>query len=194
MSLHTEINLLQKTRGGDEQAFLTFVGFHKDQLVDFAFQMTGSMEVALDIACVTFARIRRLRKPGSLRISPQVWLLKQAGRLVRRHDRAEWFARVFRFQEGRHVPTPRFEAGLSPGAGIPSWERLLRERLVRRAIRDLKPVQRCVLVLREILALPEEVVSQVLGCSVEDARIRAERARSTYAESFGQIQGEGEGR
>ena len=96
---------------------------------------------------------------------------------------------MFRFRGNQPALKPRFDDGVSPGGGVPAWERLVRERLMRETLAELSLTQRRFLVLREILAMPAEMVGQVAGCNGEDVRTRTERARTAYATTFAMIQG-----
>jgi DNA-directed RNA polymerase specialized sigma24 family protein len=146
---------------------------HKDLLVDYLFQMTGSPERAIELALQTAAKLRRA-PAGS---DPRAWLVKEATRLVGREERSErWRNAVFPWTRRRDVH-PAFEEGITPGAGVSAWEKLEKDGVVREALSSVRPELRRLLVLRDVLGLSTEEIAGLTGVGVAQLQERLNRAR-----------------
>jgi RNA polymerase sigma-70 factor, ECF subfamily len=187
--------LVLAAQAGDRAAFETLVGLYQNELRVHCYRMLGSLHDAEDLVQETL--MRAWDKRASL-TSPQAyraWLYRIATNLC-----LNKLTRVPR----RSLPTDRYPASavdspLSPGLREPIWlepfpdtlladehagpeERVLqRERLSMAflvALQYLTPVQRAVLLLREVLEWPAAEVAEWLEVSVPAVNSALQRARS----------------
>ncbi|GIE84486.1 RNA polymerase sigma-70 factor, ECF subfamily [Actinoplanes regularis] len=139
------------------------------RLVAQLYGMTGDFAEAQDAVQEAFARV--VAKPDGVRnaTNPEAWLFKVASNIARsRHRRRTLFSRIAR--SGRLDSTDTTPP-LSPDhvALVAALQRL------SRAVRET-------VVLHHIADLPVAEVATVLGCSVENVKVRLHRGRRALAE------------
>lgn len=139
------------------------------RLVAQIYGMTGDFAEAQDAVQEAFARA--VAKPAGVRAAtnPEAWLFRVAANIARsRHRRHALFDRIVR--SGR-LTTADATPALSPDhvALVAALQRL------PRATRET-------VVLHHIADLPVAEVAAILGCSVENVKIRLLRGRRALAE------------
>jgi len=152
---------------------------NKDLVTDFLFQMTGSRDLAVEIALRVFAQLTR---SGALSGDDAPELLMKAA--IRNIARSERMDRVFGFSSAgirTASPRPVFEEGITPGGGVNEWERMERERGVREALAAIPPKLRCVLVLSDIMNIPPETAAPLAGLTSRKYAARLERGRAAFS-------------
>jgi RNA polymerase sigma-70 factor (ECF subfamily) len=198
--VNDESNLLQLAREGDESAFDDLIGVHRGALTAHCYQMLGSFADAED--AVQDALLRAWRALGNFegRSSVRSWLYSivtnTAIDVARRRARRDLSA-------GNGLPA---EAGFAPAEDVkePVWlepfpDRALtldleqspearyelRESLELAfviALQQLPPLQRAVLILREVVGFSAAETASQLDTSVPAVNSALQRARATIAD------------
>ncbi len=174
--------LVRAVQAGDPAAFEPFVARFGPMIMAFGLRMCGNRADAEDVFQETllkvFTRLADLDDPGALR----TWFWRVVSNeclMSRRGPRDP--RRTVAFDELFPLSAERGEAPELPDAAAIDPERAvltaeLRERL-ERAIRNLPPDYRIILLLRDFEQLSTEEVAEVLGISVANAKVRLHRAR-----------------
>lgn len=180
---HLEEELIRRSREGDLESFNRLVEMYQGQVYSLAFRMLGAAAPAEDATQETFlAAYRNLRsfRGGSFR----AWLLRIGtnacyDQLRAAHRTAGASLEAILENPGSHPPSP---------APSPEQEALRLElaREIQKAIADLPPDQRSVLVLADIEGLSYEEVAQATGSSLGTVKSRLSRARARVRDYFAQ--------
>jgi len=179
--------LLAKLRAGDEAAFAQLVDHLHSRLVTMASSFTSSPALAEDIAQETWLAVIRGLRGFEGRSSLRTWIYSI---LIRR-------ARTLAAQEARRtVPSPEpAEVEWEPGRGRRGlWTERPRPwgledparffqtqeafEVVRRAVEQLPPVQRQVVVLRDLEDLSAPEVCNILHITETNQRVLLHRGRA----------------
>src|SRR5687768_12789178 len=181
--------LVTAARGGDREAFDELVRATHAETFTLALRLTGNEEDARDV--VQDAYIRAYRAIGRFRGDAQfsTWMYRITAncaatylgrRSKHRHDVLDDTVPV---ADPRTDHDPQLRADASD----------LRNRLAR-ALDDLPPRLRAVVVLRDIYDLPHESIAAELGISESAAKVRLHRARNKLREQvFGKREDRGSG-
>ncbi|HXP84013.1 MAG TPA: RNA polymerase sigma factor [Bryobacteraceae bacterium] len=141
---------------------------HKDAVYAFALRLTGSAEVAEDVAQDCFVQL--MRDPAKFdpaRGSLRAFLLGVTRNLVFRYWREE--ARMDPLDEEREWP--------APDSGNRSAAMLGVAGLVASAVQSLAPLQREAVVLFEYEGFTLEEIAKLVGADVGTVKSRLHRAR-----------------
>jgi RNA polymerase sigma-70 factor (ECF subfamily) len=168
-----DLELIRAAAAGDRRAFDELIRLKRERVVRAAYQITGDLEDALDVAQSVFLKLWR----GLERFDPR-----------RRFD--TWVYRITvnaaidmlrsRGPRGAMQPLPEDPAELGQAAGLDQEERLDRRRLQQAFLRlaaRLAPRQRAVFVLREIEGLATSEIAEVLGVTESTVRNHLLHAR-----------------
>ena len=155
-----EMDLLRRSRAHEE--FERFAAVQADELIRTAYLMVGDRGDAEDIVQECLLRVARKW--------PRVRKMQHPGAYARR-------VMVNLVLDGRHKRARRTLelATIAPETAQPAVSLDDRADLIR-ALRDLSPRQRAVLVLRYFCDLPEAEVATIIGCSVGTVKSSASRA------------------
>ena len=165
-----DAELLEATFGGDENAFLEIYRRHRDRVYRFAYRMTGSPEAAHDVTHSCFASL--LENPhryDGRRASLGTYLCTAARNQSLRHASRAW----------RERPAGT-SADLRPAKGPGPLERVLEDErawIVRKALSNLAPLHREVLILAEYEELDLATIAEIVGAEVGAVKVRLHRAR-----------------
>jgi RNA polymerase sigma-70 factor (ECF subfamily) len=170
-----EQQLIRAAAAGDRQAFEELVRLKRERVVRTAYQVTGNLDDALDVAQGVFLKLWR----GIERFDPR-----------RRFD--TWVYRItvnaaidmLRTRGHRAAPQPLAEDVPPPGGSdSPQAERLVDLRRLQRAFSrlaaELPPRQRAVFVLRDIEGVQTSEIAASLGVSESTVRNHLFQARQT---------------
>lgn len=163
----------------DERAFNRLVLLYQDRVYQVIYRLLGSREEARDVAqdvfVTVFQRIGSYRGEGKL----STWIYRVAANqaknrikyLARRHDRQR-----DSYEELLVPPSNgRLSADMPrPDQEVDGW-RL--ERFLQRALGDLDPDQRAVVVLRDVEGLAYEEIAEVVDASLGTVKSRLHRGR-----------------
>jgi RNA polymerase sigma-70 factor (ECF subfamily) len=165
----SDAGLMERTRGGDRDAFADLVDRHKDAVVSYLARLTGDRDRAEDLAQETFLRLWRSAasyvEQGFLR----AFLFRIATNLVRSEERRDKrFRLLLPFLGRRDHDEPAAPSGL-----------LLQElhREVAGALAALPLRYRVPLVLHEIEGWTYGDIARELGCREGTVKSRIHRGR-----------------
>lgn len=205
MEAPTQIALVLAAQAGDQIAFETLVGSYRSELLVHCYQMLGSLSDAEDLVQETLLRAWEKRATLTSPRSYRAWLYRIATNLC---------LNMLRSVPRRSLPQDTYppsdpSSPLSERAQEPIWlepfpDTLLadqrsdpEDRVIQRehlslaflvALQHLTPVQRAILLLREVLEWPAVEVAEWLNLSVPAVNSALQRARRTLH----QLQREGE--
>jgi len=169
--------LIARARAGDREALAALVQRHQDEVYRFGMKMCRDPEDAADVLQETL--LAMARGVGDFRGASSVttWLYTIARSFCIKKRRRSKFAPVERSLE---TAAPDEAARLADPARPPDEALAARqvEQALERAIADLEPRYREVLVLRDLEGLTAPQVGEVLGLSVQAVKSRLHRARS----------------
>ena len=185
----SEADLIAAAQAGDREAFDDLVRATYADTYTLAYRLTGNEEDARDVAQEAYLRAYRAidRFRGDAQFSTWMYRITAncaatyLGRRSRhRHDVLDDTVPV---ADPRTDHDPQLRADASD----------LRNRLAR-ALDDLPPRLRSVVVLRDIYDLPHESIAAELGISESAAKVRLHRARNKLREQvFGRRDERGNG-
>ena len=185
----SEADLIAAARDGDREAFDDLVRATYADTYTLAYRLTGNEEDARDVSQEAYLRAYRAidRFRGDAQFSTWMYRITAncaatyLGRRSRhRHDVLDDTVPV---ADPRTDHDPQLRADASD----------LRNRLAR-ALEDLPPRLRAVVVLRDIYDLPHESIAAELGISESAAKVRLHRARNKLREQvFGRREERGNG-
>lgn len=158
-----EAELVQRARGGEDEAWHSIVRLHQDPIFRLAYLLLGDPQDAQDVAQETFIRamksISRFDESRPLR----PWLLRIASNLARNRRRSI----------GRYWRALQRAARLEPEQPHTSGDDA---RLLWQAIRNLKHDDQQILYLRYFLAMSERETAQALGIAPGTVKSRLHRS------------------
>ena len=173
MSRRDELQLIRAAASGDRRAFGELVRVKREQVVRAAFQITGDMDDAMDVAQGVFLKL---------------WQGLESFDPNRRFD--TWLYRITvnaaidmlrsRGPRGFIQPMPEEHPEPESAASIHAEERVDLKRLQQafsRLAARLAPKQRAAFVLREIEGLPTSEVARVMGVAESTVRNHLLQAR-----------------
>ena len=169
----TWASLLVRCREGDDVAFEELVGACERRVLGIAYQMTGNLEDAQDVAQESFLRLYRSRDRFQEGRSFEAWLYRivvnQSKRaLARRRRRASTSIDDVSPEE---LPGP---GGESPSDAVAANE--LSE-TVTRLLDELSPRLRAVFVLRDLQGMSTSEIGAILSCTETTVRRHSADAR-----------------
>lgn len=178
MRLETELELVQLARRGDLEAFAELARRYQDELVNYIAKFCGSSDDANDVA--QEALVKAFTKLGSFKgnSSFKTWLYRIATNhcidAARKQQRVPApFPLDAEPEEGRAL-VDTLEAEGEPLSQLTAWE-LQRE--VRKAILQLPPKLRAVLVLHDLQGLQYGEIAEVVGVPLGTVKSRIHNAR-----------------
>jgi RNA polymerase sigma-70 factor, ECF subfamily len=172
-------DLLERARSGDREALETLLGRHQAQVYRFGMRMCrdpGDAEDVLQDTLLAMARgIPDFRGASSI----STWLFTIARRFCIKKRRKSKFAP--REERSLDTDVALEAAGVADPARSPEDALASKqvEQALERAIGDLPPSSREVLVLRDVEGLTAPQVAEVLGTSVPAVKSRLHRARQS---------------
>ncbi len=183
--METDVELLARLRAGDEQAFMMLVARYNGSLLRLARAYVPNEAVAEEAVQDTWMGVVKGVDRFEGRSSFKTWLFRI---LVNR-------SRSAGVREHRNLPLDtaepsvdpsRFDAGGAWARPLDTWEDEVDDRLVastwtdtlRRALDDLPPRQREIVLLRDVEGIDSGDVCDVLGLSEGNQRVLLHRGRS----------------
>lgn len=180
----TQAQLVAAAQDGDREAFGELVRLTYLDAYTLAMRLTANEEDARDVVQDTYLRAWKSLKTFRGDSSFSTWLYRITANSAythmakrRRHRSEPLDETSFDIVDERAVDP----AGASEGAE-------LRERLAR-AVDELPPKLRSIVVLRDVYDLPHEAIAEELGISVTAAKVRLHRARKRLRDVLFEDQG-----
>jgi RNA polymerase sigma-70 factor (ECF subfamily) len=180
-------DVLERARLGDDEAFAAIVDAHGSLVLNLAWRMVRDRQEAEDLSQEVFLHLLKVLHrydpdrpfvPWLKRVATNLMLNRIAGK-KRKMRRATASLDSFREAGGDSPPDPDAdEAGESA-------ENRERARLLRKAIRSLKPAYRAIVALRYFKGLSYEELAGDLGLPIGTVKNRLYRAREELARLLG---------
>ena len=165
----SDADLLELSKHGDEDAFMTLYGRHQGPVFRFALHMSGSRETAEEVTQDIFLDLLSgLRRYARERGPLQGYLIGMARNHVRRYLK-------------QTAATPRADTQQSPCEEGASEDMDQELALLRAAVLKLPPNYRETVVLCDLEGLDYAQAAAQLGCAVGTVRSRLHRARAILA-------------
>lgn len=171
--------LAARCRAGDLDAFGTVYARYERQVFRYAYHLLGDREDADDVKQETFLKAYQAMGAFRSEASLQTWLFKICGNLCR--DRIKsWENRKVVYDSSAHQDRAADAShALDPAVIVDVSET---KALVLKAMHNLPPAHREVLVLHEIEELSYEDIAGILGCSAASVKLKVFRARRLLKE------------
>lgn len=164
----TDEELMAALCGGDRRAFEKIYMRHKTMMLNYFLRVTGSRDLAEDLFQELFLRVFRAGSGYEPRQPFRVWLFTLARNLLR--DRWRQLKRAPAWDDSdAELPDP------GPGPDTLVGRQQDADRL-RRALLQLPPALREVLVLSRYHGLSFAEIAPIVSCTEGAARVRAFRA------------------
>lgn len=168
-----EENLIARAKRGDEEAWYAIYTSYQPRLYAYAYHRVGDAQAAEDIAAQVFvdavAQIQRFKDQGQ-GVGP--WLYRMA------HNRT-----IDYFRSLRRKPTQSLDASLlDPPADQADVDEGLLQGDVMMLVRDLRPSDQQILILRFVEGLSPAEISRVLGKREGAVRTMQTRALARLTE------------
>ncbi len=194
METSTQTALVLATQAGDQMAFETLVGAYQRELLVHCYRMLGSLHDAEDLVQETLLRVWEKRATLTNPASYRAWLYRIATNLclnaLTRVPRRSLPPHTYPPSDPTRPASPRlrepiwlepFPDDLLADQQIePEYRALQRERITLAflvALQHLTPMQRAILLLREVLDWPAVEVAEWLDLSVPAVNSALQRAR-----------------
>ncbi len=172
--MRDEGELVRAAARGDARAFDELVLIKREQVVRTAYQVTGDLEDARDVAQRVFLRLWKILDRYDAKRRFDTWLYRITVNAAIDHVRS-------RGARGVIQPLPDDPSVLVAGAAGPEAERALDvaelQRAFLRLAANLSPKQRAAFVLREIEGLPTSEVARILDVRESTVRNHLLQAR-----------------
>jgi RNA polymerase sigma-70 factor (ECF subfamily) len=166
-------NLIKRVQKGDKDAFRLLVEKYQGNIFSYAYRMTGSKEEAKDLAQEVFIRVYTNLSGFNMNSKFLSWALRITYNLCVDHLRKKRPVQVAIDDDFEDVYT-----GDGPEERLLIKEKSLR---VKKAISELKPEQRAVVVLAHYHELSYKEIAGVLGITESLVRNRLYTARKTLS-------------
>ena len=170
-----EAELIERSRKGDSQAFGVLVERYQRRVVNVAFAVVHNQDDAIELAQETFVRAYENLSKFESRSSFSTWLYRIAANL----------AIDFWRREGRHVvlrgDDAENELSRMPAERSDSFQAASRNELsqhLSKALGELTPEHRAVILLREVEGLSYDEISETLQCPRGTVMSRLHYART----------------
>lgn len=173
--------LVERSRDGETAAFDQLVALYKDRIYNYVARMVHDPIEAEDIAQEAFVKAYRNLPSFRGASTFQTWLYRIASNLtidsVRRRRRRENTCSLDAPLDTDEGSMPREQEDTHCIGPMRNLERAELQRQVHRAIQQLSPKLRSVVVLYELQGLSYEEIATILGCPLGTVKSRLFNAR-----------------
>ncbi len=170
-----ELELIERAKKGDREAFGVLVERYQRRVVGVALAVVHNQDDALELAQETFVRAFQNLGQFESRSSLSTWLYRIAANI----------SIDFRRREGRHVvlrgEDAEHELDRIPSTQGNAFAETLRGELsghILKALDELTPEHRTVILLREVEGLSYDEISQIVACPRGTVMSRLHYART----------------
>jgi RNA polymerase sigma-70 factor, ECF subfamily len=179
LSSRSDEELMGEFQAGNRDAFNLLVGRFKDPLLNFAFRFLGDYDEADDVVQETF--IRLYRNPAGYRPVARfsTWIYTIASNLAK--SRLRQLRRHSIFSIHRKTDTDNggtYDIPDQSNAPDESADTAIRGEMIQKALLQVKPKYREIIVLCDIQDLSYEEIRDVTGLSMGTVKSRLNRARN----------------
>ncbi len=171
-----EAQVIAQVRTGRTDAFGEIIEHYQAPILRYLLRLTGSHEVAEDLAQETFLSAYRGILKTKSDLSFKAWLYKIATNNARQYHRRR---RILSF-----LPLPERESADEPGGDTLSES--VGERLtVQQAMLNVPQDRRACMVLHFVEGLKYREIAEIVGTSEEAVRKRIARGSKDFREAYG---------
>jgi RNA polymerase sigma-70 factor (ECF subfamily) len=179
--------LMLRTKAGDRASFGELMRRYRQSLYSFIYRMVGDEALSQDLYQETFLRVYRYAPRYEPRSAFSTFLYTIASNLAINEIKKRKIRRMIPLlrEDSRDRQHPEVEA--SPyvrrmESPLDAAEREERVEMVRRAIEQLSPSHRVVIVLAEYEGLPYGEIAEIIGVPVGTVKSRINRAKARIKE------------
>ncbi|MGO9606014.1 MAG: RNA polymerase sigma factor [Candidatus Binataceae bacterium] len=180
-----EAELIKRASKGDHEAFGTLVERYQRRVANVAFAVVHNQDDAIELAQETFVRAYENLRKFEARSSFSTWLYRIAANLAIDFWRREGRHVVLRGEDAenemRRLPTEK-------GDSFKAASRSELSGRLSKALEELTPEHRTVILLREVEGLSYDEISEVLQCPRGTVMSRLHYARSRMRELLKDIE------
>lgn len=179
----TDEELIARFQNGDQYAYDVLVKKYKEPLLNFVYRFLGNMIEAEDIVQDTFLRVYKNKHYYKEVARFSTWIYTIAGNLakteLRRRKRRKLFSinKETAAEKEFELPDPN----LNPEQETDS---ALTEKLIQKAISNLPPKFRQVIILRDVQGFSYEEISSIVRVPLGTVKSRVNRARLRLQEDL----------
>jgi RNA polymerase sigma-70 factor (ECF subfamily) len=168
--------LIRRFQEDDLYAYELLVDRYKDQLLNFAYRFLGNYEEAEDVVQETFLRLYRKRHAYRQIAKFSTWIYTIAGNLAKTELRKRKRRKLISISDmgfnEKDFELEDFRADTERGT-----DRALMDKYLQKAIEELPPRFRQVIVLRDIQELSYEEIGDIINAPLGTVKSRLNRAR-----------------
>jgi RNA polymerase sigma-70 factor (ECF subfamily) len=179
--MHSEEYLVKESIQGDPRAFEELVSQYQSKVYALAYRYMGNEEDAYDMAQEAFIKAFRSLRSFKGKSSFSTWLYRVTtnvclDELRKRKRRIVPLSldEPLATREGDEVE--KEIADNSPGPDI-MYEQKEFSQYIQELLNEMKPDQKTAIVLRDVMGLSYEEISEVMNCSMGTVKSRISRAR-----------------
>ena len=175
-----EDDLIKRCRDGDQRAMEQIVKRYEKQVYNTAFGIVGNREDAQDITQDVFLTIWNKIGQFKYRSKFSTWIYQIA------KNQSLNLKNLKKRRQTDATEIDDSQTWVPVDEQTPETTLLVNEqqKLLLRALDNLKEKHRTILVLREMEALPYDDISEVLGCSIGRVKSRLHEARMALRKAF----------
>ena len=177
MSELTDIEIIEKIRKGDSEAFAEIVRRYQDRVFRYLYSHIGSYDEAEDAAQDVFIQVMESIHSFRGESKFSTWLYSVTANYCRNFRRKNGRAVVvpiFRIAGGEEIELPLADDRENIESRFVENEMLS---VMREEMSCLPDDYRQILVLRDIEGLPYEEISEITGISLSNVKVRIHRGR-----------------
>jgi RNA polymerase sigma-70 factor (ECF subfamily) len=185
----SDAGLLEAARRGDAKSLEKLLERHQDQVYRFGMKMCRDPEDARDVLQDTLLAMARSVRDFRGKSSISTWLYSIArGFCIKKRRRSKFAPAAERSLESESIAEA---SALADPARSPDEQLAGKEvrQALERAVGELEPMYREVLVLRDVEGLSALEVAEVLGLGVPAVKSRLHRARASVRERVAPLLG-----
>jgi RNA polymerase sigma-70 factor (ECF subfamily) len=183
-TLPSDEELIARFQNGDTYAFDQLVRRYKDPLLNFIFRFIGDLNESEDIVQDTFYRVYKNKHYYKEVAKFSTWIYTIAGNLAKTELRKRKRRKIFSINKETQsekefeLPDPK----LDPEQEVNST---ITEKHIYKAIRNLPPKFRQVIILRDVQGFSYEEISSIIKVPLGTVKSRVNRARLRLQEDLG---------
>jgi RNA polymerase sigma-70 factor (ECF subfamily) len=176
-----ERELIEGCRRGEREAFRVLFEAYQDKIYSVALRFSGDEALAMDIAQDTFLKLFSRMAEFRGESTFGTWVYRLVVNSCLDHKRRSW----------RLIPMAAEVAAMlrAPGDALHGLLHAEMRGRVQRAVEELPPEQRIVVVLRYTEGLAYQEIARVLGCSMGTVASRLNRAHKTLERRLSRLKG-----
>jgi RNA polymerase sigma-70 factor (ECF subfamily) len=175
MQMESDIELMMRTKSGDDSAFTDLMRRHYKGLVNYIYRFTNNRETSEDLAQEVFLRVYRSVKTYEPQAKFSTWLYKIATNLCFTNVKARGREQNFSLDEMQEN-TGDFKDPKPENADDVVYRKEIKQSIFK-ALESLPEKERVAIILCKYEELPYEEVADVLGCTVGAVKTYVYRGR-----------------